>query len=86
MTLDYDTILASLKITWNALDSEIKMVAGWTFYDAGMDPVVVVIYDRQRNWTGDGRREDWERVERRMCAVQGGKGLYDTIIDYMKGW
>ena len=83
MTLDYDTILASLKITWNALDSEIKMVAGWTFYDAGMDPVVVVIYDRERYGS---QYEEGERIERRMVVVQGKRALNDTIIDYMKGW
>ena len=83
MTLDYDTILASLKITWN--NDDVRMVAGWSFYDAGMDPVRVMIYDIQHHYSGE-RVEYRNRVERRMCIVQGRKGLNDTIIDYMEGW
>lgn len=84
--LDYDSILASLRITFNAELHELRMVAGWTFRDAGMDPIIVVIYDRDLQWTGEGHRKEWERVERRMVTVQGNKALSNSIIDYMEGY
>jgi hypothetical protein len=74
VVLDYDTILASVQI----LNSdEVRMIAGWTYRDAGMDPIRVVMYDVIR----EGRE-----TTRRLVVVQGNRGMTDLIIDYMEGW
>lgn len=82
MTLEFDAIIASLGITFDG----VKPVALFEYRDAGMDPVRIVIYDHQRHWTGEGKREDWERIERRYVVVQGQHALQNSIIDYMEGW
>lgn len=83
--LNFDAILASLLIAKRG--DEIKMVAGMEFRAAGMDTLRVVVYDRRFDrWAGEGKHEDRRGVERRVCIVQGTRGVVDTIIDYMEGW
>jgi hypothetical protein len=76
-TLSYDDMLDQLKI-WNSQWYKIKMVAGWTWGDAGMDPVRVMIYDVTHIST--------HQVQRRMAICQGKRGHSDTILEYMEGW
>lgn len=81
--LDYDAILASLCITNNVGPDELVMVAGWTYRDAGMDPVRVVVYDRLNCYPDF---PDGEKTERRIVVVQGNAMVANMILDYMEGY
>jgi len=53
------------------------------FYDEGMEPIWMLVYDV--TYHADEFRED-QRHERRMAMGQGSRLHMDSIAKHMKGW
>ena len=62
-----------------------KAYAVWfrAFYDQGMDPIWILVYDVEYEPTQE-RTE--VRHERRMAMGQGSRLHMDSIAEHMKGW
>jgi len=79
--LTYEILFNALKLYWSG--EEIEMVAGWTYSDAGMEPVHVVIYDRP---APSEHKDEYTQHERRVLLCQGMRFATDIIIEHQKGW
>jgi hypothetical protein len=71
----YDVILAAVKLMAGS-SCDIKMVAGWTWRDSGMEPIHVVVYDADTE----------DRHYRRVVVAQGAQHAIDLILEHMEGW
>lgn len=81
-----DVLHAGICVIYNLGPEEAKILAHWTYYAAGMDPVTTVIFERPLPWCVPEERLTEATVERRIAVIQGAKVLLDTPIDYMEGY
>lgn len=72
-----DLVVTAIQIQWG-INHEIKIRAAWVWYDNGMDPLVVVVYDER--FTDDAK---WNR---RFAYTQGIRRGGDYILDWEEGW
>lgn len=75
-------VWSAIRIIWGS-DVELHMRSGWVWFAPGMDPLVVIVYDRMG---AKLQEEVWEQHERRVVITQGQRGIGDFIIDHQEGY
>jgi hypothetical protein len=70
-----------VRVSWGG-GYRLNLVWAQTFVDLGMEPMIVLVYDRlgARSYDPDNS------TERRVVIYQGGSHLVDTILNYQEGW
>lgn len=78
-----DALVAGLRLNSLGGNQSVEAVHFRTFYDEGMDPIWLLVYDVEYH-QDEFRKE--ARHERRMAMGQGMRLHMDSIATYMKGW
>lgn len=76
-----DALVVGLRFNNVGSPTKVEVVHFRTFYDEGMDPIWMLIYDVE--WPDVGLDA---RHERRMALGQGMRLHCDSIAEHMKGW
>lgn len=72
-----DVVFSSVQLVWGS-QHNVRLRFAKVFYDDGMDPVVILIYDER--FAGDA---EWQR---RIVYTQGTQRAGDYMLDWEEGW